>query len=94
MKARFGFRLHRPRHPLARAALACVAVGLLALFSALVLLIVLAVALGWAARRLVAQLAGGGRGDAAPARHRPRAGGTVLEGEYRVVGPGSDCPAR
>ena len=77
MKASLLFRVGRPRHPLARALLACVAVALLALASVFVMIVAGSVLALWLGRRAWLRLRGG-----AP---RPAASAEVLEGEYRVV---------
>lgn len=73
------FRMSRPRHPLARAACAVLAVGLLALASVFVMVVAGAVLTLWLARRAFLRL----RGEAVRSEGSPA--GDVLEGEYRVV---------
>lgn len=79
MKASLLFRMGRPRHPLLRVALACVAVALLAVASVFVMIVAGSVLAIWLARRAWLRLKGGPQPAASP----PRSG--VIEGEYRVV---------
>ncbi|MBN8726550.1 MAG: hypothetical protein J0H15_02460 [Xanthomonadales bacterium] len=77
------FQLPRPRHPLARFALAVVGAGLLLLMAMFGMILFAAVALGGALWLLVARLRGS-------LPRRPRAGRVdrpagIIEGEFRVL---------
>jgi hypothetical protein len=85
LKASLLFRIGRPRHPLLRVAMACLALGLLALASVFVLIVAGAVLAGWLGRRAWLRLR-----SANPAA----ADSAVLEGEYRVVRARSDLLSR
>jgi membrane protein implicated in regulation of membrane protease activity len=78
LKASVLFRSSRRRHPLARAALAVLAVVLLGFASVFVMLVAAGVLAAWLLRRGWQRL----RGRTSP---RPAGHGEVLEAEYRVV---------
>ncbi|MCK7595492.1 hypothetical protein [Pseudomarimonas salicorniae] len=79
----------RPRHPLARLFLACVAIALLALASVFVMIVAGSVLALWLGRRAWLRL----RGES-PAAAPRGASGEVLEGEYRVVRRSSELLPR
>jgi membrane protein implicated in regulation of membrane protease activity len=78
LKASLLFRIGRPRHPLLRVAMACLALGLLALASVFVLVVAGSVLAVWLGRRAWLRLRGN-TPTVAAARTE------VIEGEYRVV---------
>jgi hypothetical protein len=76
------FQLPRPRHPLARFALAVVGAGLLLLMAMFGMILFAAVALGGACWLLLARLRGAAQGRRSAA---PAAPVGIIEGEFRVV---------